>query len=46
MEIVFGDWAPFNSTLPDLTLSPDCPGKLKQVQEWSKVASAKEIERY
>ena len=34
---------PFDSTLPALTLSPDCPGKLKQVQEWRKVASAREI---
>lgn len=39
-------WAPFDSTLPALALSPDCPGKLKQVQEWEKVASAREIERY
>lgn len=29
-----------------LTLSPDCPGKLKSVQEWKKVASAREIGRY
>ena len=28
---------------PALTLSPGCPGKLKQVQEWKKVASAREI---
>ena len=42
----FGPWATCDSTIPDLTLSPDCPGKLKQVQEWRKVASAREIERY
>lgn len=39
----FGPWSPFDSTLPALTLAPDCPGKLKSVQEWRKVASAKEI---
>lgn len=42
----FGDYAPFDSTLPTLTLSPDCPGKLKQVQEWKKLASAREIGKY
>ena len=26
--------------------TPDCPGDLKQVQAWSKVSSAREIERY
>ena len=35
-----------STVVASLTLSPDCPGKLKQVQEWKKVASAKEIERY
>ena len=39
-------WAPFDGSMPALTLSPDCPGKLKQVQEWRKVASAKEIGKY
>ena len=42
----FGHWSPTVSPLPTLTLSPDCPGKLRQVQEWSKVASAREIGKY
>ena len=41
-----GFFVPFDATLPALTLSPDCPGKLKQVQAWNKVATAREIERY
>ena len=32
----FGPWSPFTSTMPALALSPDAPGKLKQVQTWSK----------
>ena len=32
--------------IPILVLSPTAPGDLKQVQAWSKVASAKEIEKY
>ena len=39
-------WSPFDSTLPALTLSPTAPGKLRQVQEWSNVASAREIGKY
>lgn len=39
----YGPWSPSTSTLPALTLSPTAPGDLKQVQAWSKVASAKEI---
>jgi hypothetical protein len=42
----FGPWSPNDSALPALTLSPDCPGKLKSAQEWRKVASAKEIQKY
>ncbi|NCC83989.1 MAG: hypothetical protein EOM03_07670 [Clostridia bacterium] len=38
-----GPWSPFDSTMPALSLAPTCPGKLKSVQEWSKVASAREI---
>lgn len=41
-----GNWTPFDSSMPALSLSPDCPGDLRSVQEWKKVASAKEIERY
>lgn len=41
----FSPWTPFDSTLPDLTLAPTCPGKLKQVQEWKKLATAREIGR-
>ena len=32
--------------MPTLTLASTCPGDLKQVQEWSEAASAREIERY
>ena len=42
----WGARTPFDSTLPALTLAPTCPGKLKGVQEWKKVASAKEIGKY
>ena len=42
----FGPWSPFDSTMPTLSLSPSAPGDLRSVQEWSKVASALEIERY
>lgn len=42
----FGPWTPFDATMPSLSLASTCPGKLKSVQEWRKVASAKEIERY
>ena len=41
----FGPWSPFDSILPALSLSADCPGDLKQVQTWSKVATAKDIEK-
>ena len=40
----FGPWTPFDSTMPTLTLSTDCPGKLKQVQEWSKPVTKKQID--
>lgn len=42
----YGPWSPFDSSMPTLALAPTAPGKLKEVQEWKKVASAKEIERY
>lgn len=42
----FGPWAQFDGTMPTLSLAATAPGDLKQVQEWKKVASAKEIERY
>lgn len=42
----FGPWSPFDSTMPALSLASTCPGKLKQVQEWRKLASAKEIGKY
>lgn len=42
----YADVALFDSTLPALSLAPTAPGKLKSVQEWSKVASAKEIGKY
>lgn len=41
----FGPWAPFDSAMPALSLSPSSPGDLKQVQTWSKVATAKDIEK-
>lgn len=31
--------------LTTLTLASTCPGDLKQVQEWKRVASTKEIEK-
>ena len=37
---------PFDSTMPALSLAPTAPGDLRSVQTWSKVASAKEIEKY
>ena len=36
-------WTPFDESMPTLSLSPDAPGKLRSVQTWKKVASAKEI---
>jgi hypothetical protein len=45
-NVDWGGWAAFDGTMPALTLSPTAPGKLKQVQEWKKVASAKEIGKY
>ena len=41
----WGGWAPFDSTMPTLSLAPTAPGDLRQVQTWKKVASAKEIEK-
>lgn len=43
--IGFGTWTPFDATLPTLSLSPTAPGDLRSVQAWSKVASAKEINK-
>lgn len=46
MNAFCGHWTPFDTSMPALTLSPTAPGKLKQVQEWRKVASAREIGKY
>ena len=32
--------------MPTLSLASTCPGDLKQVQTWKKVASAREIGKY
>ena len=39
----FGGYAAFDATMSALSLASTAPGDLKQVQTWSKVASAKEI---
>lgn len=40
-------WTLFDSTMPPLSLSPDCPGKLKQVQEWTRSdVSIEKISKY
>ena len=44
-ELVFGVAVVFDATMPTLSLAPTAPGDLKQVQAWSKVATAKEIEK-
>ena len=41
----FGPWSTFDATMPTLSLSPSAPGDLRNVQCWSKVATAKEIEK-
>ena len=42
----FGPWTPFAATMPPLSLSPDCPGSLLEVQEWTKAnVTKKQIEK-
>ena len=41
----FGPWSQFDATMPTLALAPTAPGDLRSVQTWTKVATAKEIER-
>lgn len=38
-------WTLFDGTMPPLALASTAPGDLKQAQAWSKVATAKEIEK-
>lgn len=42
----FGPWTTFDATMPALALSPDAPGTLLEVQEWSKAnVTKKQIDK-